>query len=117
MISDEDKEERHNTVKITGLKDNTYVTELSPIINLIHGKATIISERQFRSGTIRKDNIAFVNILKQDIPADIIKIECKFNTFYITSPEIPYCRFCGSPDHTHMHCIKSSHSRRITDQQ
>ena len=45
MISDEDRKERYNTVKITGLKDNTYVTELSLIINLIYGKATIIPER------------------------------------------------------------------------
>ena len=77
-------------MKITELLHNTHTEEITPIIKHFNGRCAIIPERQLRSGTIRKDNIAFITVPQENLSDEITIIQNQGHTFYLTPTRTPH---------------------------
>jgi len=111
-ITQEEKFERKYTLKLTGLLENTHVTEISPLTRELNSKCTIIPERQLPNGNIKKDNVAFITVPEKDYSEDIVEYKIGNRTYYTMHPNNPACNFCGNPTHHNQECKDRSSAIR-----
>ena len=118
-ITAEEKNMRSHILKVTGLLENTFISEIKPLINEMNGRCAIIPERRIRNGSIRKDNVAYViTVPEEDYHKDIEELIIGGRTLYIMPCEQQHCLLCGNPDHQNFQCNNRNASiRDVKNQQ